>query len=91
MPNDEDRGATEGPSGRRGGRPGDGGRAWFTSQDKSQRHGYIEFTTAMQKEAGLDGVGHSTWLSGEARPLPRSAFREPVGQVPAELLRRRPS
>ena len=93
MPNDEDRGATSKV------RPvvvvADQGDdvlvRWFTSQDKSQRHGYVEFTTAMQKEAGLDGVGHSTWLSGEARPLPRSAFREPVGQVPAELLRRRPS
>lgn len=93
MPNDEDRGATSKV------RPvvvvADQGDdvliRWFTSQDKSDRHGYVEFTTAMQKQAGLDGVGHSTWLSGEARPLPRSAFREPVGQVPAAVLRRRPS
>lgn len=93
MPNDEDRGATSKV------RPvvvvADEGDdvlvRWFTSQDKSQRHGYVEFTPAMQKQAGLDGVGHSTWLSGEARPLPRGAFREPVGHVPADLLRRRPS
>ncbi|MGD9954493.1 MAG: type II toxin-antitoxin system PemK/MazF family toxin [Candidatus Nanopelagicales bacterium] len=93
MPNDEDHGATSKV------RPvvvvADEGSdvlvRWFTSQDKSERHGYVEFTVAMQKQAGLDGVGHSTWLSGEARALPRSAFREPVGQVPAELLRRRPS
>jgi hypothetical protein len=92
MPNDEDRGATSKV------RPvvvvADQGDdvlvRWFTSQDKSQRHGYVEFTVAMQKQAGLDGVGHSTWLSGEARPLPRSAFREPVGQVPQDVLRRRP-
>jgi hypothetical protein len=93
MPNDEDHGATSKV------RPvvvvADEGSdvlvRWFTSQDKSERHGYVEFTVAMQKQAGLDGVGHSTWLSGEARALPRSAFREPVGQVPAEVLRRRPS
>jgi hypothetical protein len=93
MPNDEDHGATSKV------RPvvvvADQGSdvlvRWFTSQDKSQRHGYVEFTPAMQQQVGLDGVGHSTWLSGEARPLPRTAFREPVGRVPADLLRRRPS
>ena len=91
MPNDEDHGATSKV------RPvvvvADEGSdvlvRWFTSQDKSERRGYVEFTVAMQKQAGLDGVGHSTWLSGEARALPRSAFREPVGQVPPEVLRRR--
>ena len=93
MPNDEDRGATAKV------RPvvvvaDQGGSVlvrWFTSQDKSQRHGYVEFTPSMQKQVGLDGVGHSTWLSGEARPLPRSAFREPVGRIPVDLLHRRPS
>lgn len=92
MPNDEDRGATSKvrPVVVVADRGDDVLVRWFTSQDKSQRHGYVEFTTSMQRDAGLDGVGHSTWLSGEARPLPRSAFREPVGQVPAELLRRRP-
>jgi len=93
MPNDEDRGATSKV------RPvvvvaDQGGIVlvrWFTSQDKSRRQGYVEFTQAMQKQVGLDGVGHSTWLSGETRSLPRSAFRDPVGQVPPELLRRRPA
>lgn len=92
MPNDEDRGATSKV------RPvvvvADQGSSvlvrWFTSQDKSRRHGYLEFTPQMQREIGLGGVGHSTWLSGETRPLPRSAFREPVGAVPPRLLQRRP-
>lgn len=63
---------------------------WFTSQDKSRRHDYLEFTPEQQRACGLDGVGHSTWLSTQARPLPRAALREPVGRVPAELLARRP-
>lgn len=92
MPNDEDRGATSKV------RPvvvvADQGSTvvvrWFTSQDKSSRHDYLEFTPDQQRACGLGGVGHSTWLSTQTRPLPRSALREAVGAVPPALLQRRP-
>lgn len=92
VPNDEDGGRTSKV------RPvvvvGDAGDSvearWVTSQDKSRRHDYVELSVADQRASGLDGVGHSTWLSTETRTLPRSALREPVGRVSAELLARRP-
>ncbi|MGE3810819.1 MAG: type II toxin-antitoxin system PemK/MazF family toxin [Candidatus Nanopelagicales bacterium] len=92
VPNDEDGGRTSKV------RPvvvvGDAGdfveARWVTSQDKSRRHDYVELTVADQRASGLDGVGHSTWLSTETRTLPRAALREPVGRMPAELLARRP-
>jgi len=92
MPNDEDHGATSKV------RPvvvvaDQGGEVvvrWFTSQDKSSRHDYVEFTHEQQRQCGLEGMGHSTWLSTQTRPLPRSALREAVGSVPPALLQRRP-
>jgi len=92
VPNDEDHGRTSKV------RPvvvaADGGREvlvrWFTTQDKSRRGDFVQFSPAQQKACGLDGVGHSTWLSTETMSLRRAALREPVGAVPADLLRRRP-
>jgi hypothetical protein len=92
VPNDEDGGRTAKV------RPvvvvGDAGGSvdvrWITSQDKSRRHDYVELDVADQRACGLDGVGHSTWLSTETRTLPRSALRQPVGRMPDGVLARRP-